>query len=205
MPAPIAPGQVPTGVARRNIRDKIQTRIAPGVAAHQSRERHPAAGPKAMPLQCLVRVLRTSGQVSAVEPDQRRQRETIELDKRAACRPRRHRNTRPRAASFAHPIRFPEFKELFPFSQNRTNRMTKQARLPSLRHLCPTRPARTRSTERCRIALDPNRSAYKGACTLSRSVICITWRGDNARTTLVNRGTRWRGDAQAWCLTQGVT
>ena len=74
---------VPGALPARNRAPKFQRG---GSAA--ARQRHPAAGPKAVALQRRVGVVRASRKMSAMEPDQRRECVAVKLDESAAATPR---------------------------------------------------------------------------------------------------------------------
>ena len=83
-PASVPPWQVPTRAGRPRRRHVVDAGSAPGLAAQQPRQGHPAATPQSEALDRLVAIDRTGRQMAAIEPDQRRQRVTIDPDQRAA-------------------------------------------------------------------------------------------------------------------------
>ncbi len=62
----------------------VDSRCAERIAAKQSRERHPAAGPQPEPFDRLVAIDRAGRQVPAIVADQRRERVAVEPDQCAA-------------------------------------------------------------------------------------------------------------------------
>src|SRR5882724_6211463 len=60
------PGQVPARSVRPFQRHVVDARAAPGVAAQQPRQRHPAAAPQAEPLDDLIGIDRAGWQVTAI-------------------------------------------------------------------------------------------------------------------------------------------
>jgi hypothetical protein len=85
-PAPscVAPRQVPTRSRRQRVRNEVQPGCAPGMAAQQAGERHPAAGPQSKSFERLVSIVRAGRQVPAMKADQRRERVAIDFHQPAA-------------------------------------------------------------------------------------------------------------------------
>ena len=52
--------------------DEIEPGSAPWLAAQKPRQRHPAAGPQAVPLDRLIGIIRAGRQMPAMESDKRR-------------------------------------------------------------------------------------------------------------------------------------
>ena len=76
------PRQIPSRARRSRQRHVVDARSAPGLAAQQPRQRHPAAGPQSETLDRLVAIDRTGRQMAAVVTDQRRQRVPVDPDQR---------------------------------------------------------------------------------------------------------------------------
>lgn len=76
-PLSIAPGEIPAGPRRRVRRHVIEARRAPGVAAQQPCQGHPAPGPQPEAGECLVGVLGAGRDVSAMEPDEWRKGDLV--------------------------------------------------------------------------------------------------------------------------------
>ena len=72
--------RAPGGRRQRHV---VDARRAPGLAAQQPRQRHPAAAPQAETFDRLVAIDRAGRQMPAVVADQRRQRVPIDPDHRA--------------------------------------------------------------------------------------------------------------------------
>jgi hypothetical protein len=79
-PSSKTPGQIPARAGRRGRRDIVDAGGAPGLAAQQPRQRHPAAGPQSESLDRLVAIDRAGRKVAAVITDQRRQRVSVDPD-----------------------------------------------------------------------------------------------------------------------------
>src|SRR5437588_8430489 len=63
--------------------DEIEPRCSPRVTTAEPRQRHPPSGPQAEAADCLVGVGGAGRQVAAMEPDQRRERVTVNRDQPA--------------------------------------------------------------------------------------------------------------------------
>ena len=72
--------RAPGGRCQRHV---VDPRGAPGLAAQQPRQRHPAAAPQPETLDRLVAIDRTGRQMAAVVADQRRQRVPVDPDQGA--------------------------------------------------------------------------------------------------------------------------
>jgi hypothetical protein len=83
-PAAETPRRVPARAPRRCRRHAVDARRAPGLAAQQARQRHPASTPETKPLDCLIAINRTGRQMPTVIANQRRQRVTVNPDQRAS-------------------------------------------------------------------------------------------------------------------------
>ncbi len=82
-PASVPPRQIPSRARRPGQRHVVDPRGAPGLAAQQPRQRHPAAAPQSEPLDRLVAIDRTGRQMAAIVADQRRQRVPVDPDQGA--------------------------------------------------------------------------------------------------------------------------
>src|SRR5579863_8257149 len=71
-PARVAPWQIPERFGGQGGCDKIKPGSAPWLAAQKPRQRHPAAGPQAVPLDGLIGIIRTGRQMPAIQSDYRR-------------------------------------------------------------------------------------------------------------------------------------
>ena len=87
-PSPVAPGLPPMRGFGQGGGHEIEPVRAPGLAADDSRERHPGARPQSKTADRFVGIFRAARQVTAARPDQRRQREAVELHQRASGEPR---------------------------------------------------------------------------------------------------------------------
>ena len=83
-PSRKAPRQIPSCIRRRALRDIVDAGRAPGLAAQQPRQRHPAARPQTETRDGLVGIHRAGGQMPALVADQRRQRVAVDPDQAAA-------------------------------------------------------------------------------------------------------------------------
>jgi len=83
-PASVAPRQKPVRIGGQGLGHDIQAGGAERLAAQQSRQSHPATGPKPVTLDRLVSIVRAGRQMPAVESDQRRERIAVRLDQTAA-------------------------------------------------------------------------------------------------------------------------
>ena len=82
-PAPEPPGQIPHGAGRFHGWHIVDSGRAPGLATQQPRQRHPSSPPQSETCDGFIAINRTCRDVTAVEPDQRRQRMPIDPDQRA--------------------------------------------------------------------------------------------------------------------------
>ena len=83
-PAAVAPRRIPVRAGAAPARHAVDARRAPRLAAHQTRERHPATGPQAVAVERLVGIFRAGRQMAAMEADERRERVVIGFDQAAA-------------------------------------------------------------------------------------------------------------------------
>src|SRR5262249_33655412 len=79
-PTAVPPGQIPRRAGWKVLRYIVDAGRAPGLAAQQSRQRHPSAAPQAEALDRLVAINGAGRQVTAVVADQRRQAMPVEPD-----------------------------------------------------------------------------------------------------------------------------
>jgi hypothetical protein len=83
-PASEAPRHIPPCLLRQRVGHEIEPVGAPRMAAQQSRQSHPAAGPQAEALDRLVSIVRAGRQVPAIETNKRRERVAIDFDQAPA-------------------------------------------------------------------------------------------------------------------------
>lgn len=87
-PAAVTPGQIPARLLGQDLRRRVETGAAVRAAAADARKAHPAAGPEAVADDRLLGIGRAGRQVTALPPQNCRQRITIKAQATDRCQPR---------------------------------------------------------------------------------------------------------------------
>lgn len=99
IPAPVAPGQIPAGVCRKAVGDRIIAACAPRIAAQDTREAQPASPPEAKLSKGVRGIFRAARRIAAPAPHEHGQRMAVDPDQaKPETRGKRNRTIMPLGA-----------------------------------------------------------------------------------------------------------